>query len=133
MSYSGTSGHTLLNNNINIVTKANVAVTIIISGILGAYMFQLKVKTCRFANPGTIIKNRSSHIPILTDIHAIDMIHKLRRALLLNQSVTGIKYVVTTKIMVHALTGHTVNCNALTAISSASLPYIPKITSITKK
>ena len=91
MSYSGTKGNTLLNNNINIVTSANVAVTMIISGILGEYIFQVKVNTCRFASPGTIIKKRSNHMPMLTDMQAIDMIQRLRRALLLSHSATGIK------------------------------------------
>ena len=91
MSYNGTKGKTLLKSNINIVTNANVAVTMIISGILGEYIFQVKVNTCRFANPGTMIKYRSNHMPMLTDMQAIDMIHRLRRALLLSHSATGIK------------------------------------------
>ena len=57
----------------------------------GVYSAQTKVNTCLLVRPGTIIRYRSSHIPIFTEMQARDIIHRLRRQARLSHRATGMK------------------------------------------
>ena len=66
-SKSGTSGKNLANSNIRNVTHASDQKRMNHSTPLGLYASHVYTKGDFRARPGTMIRNRSSHIPMLTN------------------------------------------------------------------